>query len=313
MPVQLESLKIFCDVARLHSFSQGAVENGISQSFASQVVNQIETRLGVRLIDRSKRPLLLTPQGQLFFEGVKDLVHRYLEVEDRVRAFADERTVAGRIRLAAIYSVGLNSMGGYVRSFKESHPKAEVRLSYLHPDQVHESVAEERADLGILAFPGKWTDVVVIPWKSEPMVLAVHPSHRLAGQPSVDVRALDGEKLVHFAPELAIRRVIDKFLRKNNVGVDVALEFDNIENIKRAVEYSDGVAILPEPALRREVQAGLLMALPLKDADLTRDLSIIHRKCELPLLSQRFLDLLLAPEVEAPQSPATALVLSGGD
>ena len=87
--MQLESLKIFCDVVRWASFSRGAAENGISQSSASQAVHQLEVRLGVKLIDRSKRPLVLTPQGKVYHEGCKELVDRYLEFENRVKALED--------------------------------------------------------------------------------------------------------------------------------------------------------------------------------------------------------------------------------
>src|SRR5437763_10233374 len=88
--MQLESLKIFCDVVRWASFSRGAAENGISQSSASQAVHQLETRLGLKLIDRSKRPLVLTPQGKVYYDGCRDLVGRYEELENRVKALVDE-------------------------------------------------------------------------------------------------------------------------------------------------------------------------------------------------------------------------------
>ena len=75
--MQFESLKIFCDVVRTASFSRGAVENGISQSSASQAVQHLEERLGLKLIDRSKRPLVLTQAGKVYYEGCRDLVERY--------------------------------------------------------------------------------------------------------------------------------------------------------------------------------------------------------------------------------------------
>src|SRR5580658_7867049 len=113
--MQLESLKIFCDVVRWASFSRGAAENGISQSSASQAVHQLEVRLGVKLIDRSKRPLVLTPSGRIFYEGCKDVIGRYLELENRVKALDDAHNkalddahnVVGTVRVASIYSVGL--------------------------------------------------------------------------------------------------------------------------------------------------------------------------------------------------------------
>src|SRR4051812_9459330 len=95
--MQLEALKIFCDVVRWASFSRGAAENGISQSSASQAVQRIEEHLGVKLIDRSKRPLVLTPRGKVYYEGCKDLVGRYLEIESRVKAFRDESQIVGTV------------------------------------------------------------------------------------------------------------------------------------------------------------------------------------------------------------------------
>src|SRR4051812_1050720 len=145
--MQLESLKIFCDVVRWSSFSRGAAENGISQSSASQAVHQLETRLGVKLIDRSKRPLVLTPQGKVYHEGCKELVERYLELENRVKALEEEDTVAGTVGVAAIYSVGLDHMSRYIKVFEARHPRANVRLEYLHPSRVLERVTSGDAEL----------------------------------------------------------------------------------------------------------------------------------------------------------------------
>lgn len=297
--MQLEALKIFCDVVRWASFSRGASENGVSQSSASQAVHQLELRLGVKLIDRSKRPLVPTPQGKVYYEGCKDLVGRYLEVENRVKALEDASNVVGTVGVASIYSVGLHQLSRFVRTFGERYPGADVRLEYLHPTRVVESVSNGVAELGLISFPKRWPDLTVIPWREEEMVLAVHPSHRFAARGAVDVRELDGETFVSYDGELSIRRAIDRTLRHHDVSFVVALEFDNIENIKRAVEIPAGVAILPEPTLAREVEAGTLVAVRIEGLDpnyrLRRPLAVIHRRHhQLGLTAARFLKLLAA-------------------
>jgi DNA-binding transcriptional LysR family regulator len=297
MRMQLESLKIFCDVVRWASFSRGAAENGVSQSSASQAVHQLEVRLGVKLIDRSKRPLVPTPQGKVYYEGCKDLVGRYLEVEGRVRGLEDASNVVGTVGVASIYSVGLVHMNRFVHEFAERFPGANVRLEYLHPTRVVESVSDGGVELGLISFPRKWPELTVIPWRTEEMVLAVHPSHRLARRGEVDARELEGEAFVSYDPELPIRRVIDRFLRRNEVSYSVALEFDNIENIKRAVEIPAGVAFLPEPTVGREVEAGTLASVRVEGREpetrLTRPLAAIHRRHhQLSLSATRFLELL---------------------
>jgi len=300
--MQLESLKIFCDVVRWSSFSRGAAENGISQSSASQAVHQLEARLGVKLIDRSKRPLVLTPQGKVYYEGCKDLVERYMDLENRVRALEDEDTVAGTVGVAAIYSVGLHHMSRYIRIFEQRHPQANVRLEYLHPSRVLERVTAGEAELGLLSYPRKWPDLNVITWREEPMMVTVQPGHHFAGRSSVGVSELEGELFVAFDPDLSIRRAIDRYLRHHSVQVDVILEFDNIENIKRAVEIPSGISILPGPSLAREVRAGTLVAVPIEgngpDDRLTRPLAIIHRRHgSLDPATAKFLELLMSPDL----------------
>jgi DNA-binding transcriptional LysR family regulator len=307
--MQLETLKIFCDVARWASFSRGAAESGISQSSASQAIHHLEERLGLKLIDRSKRPLVLTPQGKVYYEGCKELVERYLELENRVRALEGEDTIVGTVGVAAIYSVGLHSMSQYVKMFEERYSRANVRLEYLHPSRVIERVSSGEAELGLLSFPRKWSDLNVLPWREEPMVLSVDPGHRFANRSSVAVSELDGEPFIAFDAGLSIRRAIDRFLRRHNVQVEIVLAFDNIENIKRAIEIPSGVSILPEPSLANEVKAGTLRAIPIEGSHpgdrLTRPLAIVHRRqASLERAAARFLDLLLDENVTKTRTPS---------
>ena len=297
--MQLESIKIFCDVVRRASFSRGAKENGISQSSASQVVHQLEARLGVKLIDRSKRPLVPTPQGQAYYDGCKDLVGRYLEVENRVRALDNDRNLGGTVRLSAIYSVGFHHMSQYVERFRADYPGVDIHIDYMRPTQVVDSVLAGQVDLGLISFPKKWPELVVIPWRDEEMVLAVHPTHRLAAFDLVGVDDLNGETFVGFDGGLPIRREIDRFLRKHGVHVRVALEFDNIEMIKRAVEVPSGVAILPAPTLAGEIKAGSLRAIQFRDQKPSRPLAVVHRRGDpLALSVGRFIDFLTADAAE---------------
>ena len=289
--MQFESLRVFCDVARFRSFSQAAAANEVTQSAASQVVLQLERRLGVQLIDRSTRPLQLTHEGQVYYDGCKGLVDQYLELEASVRRSNGE--IAANIQVAAIYSVGLGDMSHYMQRFAELKPGVEVHIEYLHPDRVYEKVLDGTADFGLLSYPRKQRELVEIPWRDEEMVLACSPAHPLARLRLVRVAQLHGQKYVAFDKGLTIRREVDRFLRERDVAVDVVLEFDNIETIKKAIEISAGVALLPLPTLRREVKDGTLAAVPLAQARFVRPLGIIHRRNhKLSSSARRFIELL---------------------
>jgi len=291
--MQLETLEVFCDVARQRSFSQAAQANGITQSAASQIVSQLERRMGVQLIDRSTRPLQLTSLGQTYYEGCRTLVQQYLDLESSIRTAHTQ--IAGTVQVAAIYSVGLSDMGQYVERFTAEQPNAGVHIEYHHPDRVYERVLDGTADLGLVSFPRKSPKLISLSWRDEAMVLACAPKHPLAQSKTVAARELTGAKFIHFDKNLVIRRQIDRFLREHDVAVEVVLEFDNIENIKQAVALGAGVALLPEPTLRREMRARTLVGVPVADHGLTRPVGIIHRRRhKLSAAAQCFLNLLRA-------------------
>jgi DNA-binding transcriptional LysR family regulator len=301
--MQFESLRVFCDVARHRSFSQAAQANSVTQSAASQIVSQLERRTGVQLIDRSTRPLQLTPLGKLYYEGCKELLDKYTDLEASLRTAHAQ--LAGTVQVAAIYSVGLGDMGQFVERFQAGRPNVKVHLEYLHPDRVYEKVLEGTADLGLVSFPRKSARLTTLPWREEEMVLACPPSHPLARNLAVKPAALEGEKYIHFDKGLRIRREVDRFWRELGVHIEPVLEFDNIENIKKAVEVGAGVALLPEPTLRREVQGRTLVALPLFGAHFTRPLGIIHRRQQLSSAARGFIDLLCRhDDVSAPDPSA---------
>jgi DNA-binding transcriptional LysR family regulator len=308
--MQFESLKLFCDVVRNKSFSLAAVENHVTQSAASQVVSQLEKRLGVLLINRSERPLIPTPTGQVYYEGCKELIERYMELEASIRNAPPELPVT--VQVAAIYSVGLGDMGQYVERFATRHPYARVQIDYFHPIRVHEKVLDGTADLGLLSFPAKSRELRILPWREEEMLLTCAPQHPLARHAAIRPEQLAGERYVGFSKELTIRRKVDQFLRKHGITVDVAPELDNIESIKKAIEVSAGVALLPEPTLRREVEAGTLVAIPLLGCRFTRPLGIILRRHAKPSSSAlRFIEMLQQPETSGSSNGAAKTALVG--
>ena len=289
--MHLKSLKVFCDVVRQRSFSRAAQENEISQSSASQLVQQIEEHLGVRLIDRSKRPFVLTPEGEVYYEGCRLMVERNLALEDKVRSLHEG--VAGRVRVASIYSVGLHHMSRHIQNFLSQHPKANVRLEYLHPHRVYDCVESDKADIGIISYPRASRTVQAILWRQEPMVLVCAPWHPLSAKREVQLEHLRDEKMVGFDSDLTIRREIDRVLNQHRVEVQVVMEFDNIETIKRAIEIDAGVGLLPAPTISREVESGSLVGIRLATDELVRPLGIIHRRGkDLSSTARRFIELL---------------------
>src|SRR6185369_12996454 len=133
---------------------------------------------------------------------------------------------------------------------------------------------------------------------------------------SVSLNTLRNEAFVAFQEGLKIREEIDVALAVNKVSVLVALAFDNIETIKRAIEIGAGVSLLPEPTVAREITAGTLVQIPIDEVTLARPLGIIHRRDrKLSETAQQFIQLLqsqAAPVAEAEMPVLVAAAESNG-
>jgi len=159
--MRIDSLKIFYDVARNRSFSLAAEANKISQLAASQLVLQLEHKLGVELIDRSTRPLQLTDMGKVYYHGCKTVVEQYLELEASIEMGRDQ--LAATLQVAAIYSIGSRDMSHYVELILERQPRDRIHIEYLHPTRVYEKVLDGTADPGLVSFPRSSREVTFLP------------------------------------------------------------------------------------------------------------------------------------------------------
>lgn len=271
----LQALEIFCNVARTRSFSEGARRSGITQSAASQRVRALEEDLGVQLVDRSTRPLRLTPAGRSYYEGCVRILDRYERLLEDV--VGEGRLARGHLELAAIYSADRAFLAAVRERMKVMHPGVTVHLTYLHPQEVHDAVRSGRCELGVLSYPDRWPDLVAVPLRDETMAVVCHTSHPLAGSPSATPRDIGPYPLVGFSPSLPISRDITAYLRRHGVQPRVAETFDNIDSIKASLIGPEGLAILPARTVSGPGGSGDLVVVPL-DPVLTRPLAVVHRR-----------------------------------
>jgi DNA-binding transcriptional LysR family regulator len=250
--------------------------NGISQSAATQHIQQLEARMGVLLLDRATRPLGLTPAGKIYAELCRDVLRRE---EDFTVAIAELKgAVEGTFRVASIYSIGLSELPRLREEFARVCPDVQLHVEYLRPNKVYEAVLGEQADIGFISYPENNRDLTIIPWREERMTVAAYPSHVFAGRDLVRPDELNGQNFIAFDEEVIIRRELDRFFRDNEIAAQIAMQFDNIQSIKEAVALGSGISILPERTMQAEVEQGRLVSIPLDAPELVRPTGIIHRK-----------------------------------
>ena len=271
--------------------SKGAQHSGVSQSAASQHVQEVERRFGTQLLDRSKRPMDLTAAGRLYADYCREALRRQEEFELELETLKGQ--VEGTVRVASIYSIGLSEMGRLQEEFSAGYPAATLHVEYMRPDRIYEAVGNDAADLGLLSYPQPSREIAAIPWREEEMQLAVPPDHPLAALSRAGAADLNGLDFVGFDEDLSIGREIDRFLRAHGVAVTPALHFDNIQMIKEAVAVGRGASILPARTMQAEIEQGRLAAVPLDAPGLVRPVGIVHRRHKkMNSAAQAFLELL---------------------
>ena len=278
--MQLELLKTFCDLVETASFSKAAELNSITQSAVSQQIRWLEKRYKVVLIERGRKNFSLTREGEVLHEAAREILEINSGIESRIRELSHE--VAGELRVATIFSIGLHELPPYMKKFRKLHPDVTLHVEYERSTQVYNRVLEGTVDFGLVAYPRKRKGITVdATWQDE-LVLICPPSHPLAanGTKPVTLSQLEGENFISFEPDLPTRKAIDSMLRDAHVNIRQTLEFDNIETVKRAVEIESGISIVPRATVEEEVRDGNLKALELSApaSDIVRTLGAIRKR-----------------------------------
>ena len=268
--LHLETLQIFCDLVETGSFSRAAEKNFVSQSAVSQRLRALERQYQQTLLDRGQGRGSVTPTeaGRLLYNGAKRLLYDASTLESQIQGISDE--IAGTVRVATVYSVGLHALPPRLKPFLAAHPRVNVHLEYKQTNEVYQDVAAGAIDVGIVACPTPRRDMQVLPFAEEDMNLVCAPEHPLAARSSVALSDLDGLPFIGFADDIPTRKLVDDRLRAAGVRVRLVATFDNIETIKNLVEIGSGVSILPADTVSRETTTGTLASVPFNPDDAFR-------------------------------------------
>jgi LysR family transcriptional regulator, transcriptional activator of the cysJI operon len=294
--MNLEMLKVFCDLADLRSFSKTAEKHILSQSAISQQLAQLELAYKSQLINRKRRPIELTRAGQLLYQASKDILERYEQFQNELRM--SQKTSSGRLNIGAIFSIGMHTLPDYVKKFMANYPNVNVHIEYFSAEIVYEKVLSGEVDIGIVAVPQRDKRLEVYDFVDELLVLACSPKHPLASESTIDIHKLQFEKFIAFEKEVPTRIWIDSILQRYNVSIQPVMEFDNIETIKRAVEINLGVSILPQITLLQELGSGTIKAIDFSNERFLRPTGIIIRKGKVFSQAGRYLIELLRKKPE---------------
>jgi len=293
--MNIETFKIFQDLAEMRSFSKVAEKNCVTQSAVSQQLAQLEMLHKCQLINRKKRPIELTREGQILYKTCKEILERYEHFKDELNTL--KASSKDRINIGAIFSIGMHTLPSYIKRFMVQYPKIHVHIEYLSVERIYDRVLEGNLDIGLVAVPQRDKRLNVFTFEEEPLVLVCSPNHPFAEEKDIDIHSIQFESFIAFEKGVPTRGWIDNILERYNIVIEPILEFDNIETVKRAVEINSGISILPETAIAQETANGTIKAIAFSNERFIRPTGIIMRKNKIfSKAGQAFIQLLQKKE-----------------
>jgi DNA-binding transcriptional LysR family regulator len=270
------NLKVFCDLVETGSFSTAAERNAITQSAVSQQIKTLEQKFGVTFFERGKKNFSITPEGTVMYRAAQRILDIYRNIEVELHSVRNE--VAGSVRLATVFSLGLHELPPLIKEYRARFPQVDLLLTYRRNNDVYQEVLDDRSDLGVVAYPKTRRGLVVETFARDRIILICAPTHPLARRGHATISDLEGQNFISFEPDLPTRKAVDQLLREHGVDVVQSMEFDNIETVKRAVEVESGISLVPSNSVAEEIESGQLRGLELSDAKMWRPMGIVLRR-----------------------------------
>ena len=192
--MHIETLKVFCDLVDMQSFSLAAERNFITQSAVSQQIRTLEEKFNRRLLERvrGRREVRLTAAGRSFLPRSKNVLESYDKLKENMRGLVGK--ISGTVKVATVYSVGLHELPPKVREFMTKFPSVKIDLEYSRTTRVVRDVLNGTVELGVLAFPEPKRGLTIVPMESDRLVLICPPDHEFAERIQVKAKELNRQR-----------------------------------------------------------------------------------------------------------------------
>ena len=260
MNVTLRQLRVFVEVARLQSFSRAGDRVGLTQSAVSRCVRELESEIGLKLVDRTTREVQLTDVGGNLVGSVARLLSDLDDALREIRDLGEQRR--GRVVVAASPTVACRLMPSVIAACVEQFPMISMSLRDDVQSDVVRKVKSGEVDFGVAIGPYSSDELHSEVVMTDSFCVVMRSDYPLASRREVQWKALSGMKLVLLDSASGSRPIIDSVLREHAVAVDIVQELGHPATVFGLLEAGVGISVLPWLALPLPANSSLI-ALPL--------------------------------------------------
>lgn len=284
MRFTLRQIEVFLTTARLGTISQAAAELAMSQSAASNALKELETRYSTVLFDRQGKRLQLNHAGQALRGPAEAMLDQASKLEEALTAGNE----MGRLSIGATLTIGNYVAVDLLARFKAQHPKVSFDLHVANTEDIARGLQNFEYDMALIEGEVVAPDLTLSRWVEDELLVFCSPTHPYAKLKKVSDKLLKSSQWILREPGSGTRQTFDRAMHGLLPELDVFLELEHTEAIKRAVESGLGLGCLSAVALAPALQRGDLVALNVPQRSFTRHFYIaLHKqKFRSNLLSQ---------------------------
>jgi DNA-binding transcriptional LysR family regulator len=288
MRYSLRQLEVFLATARHENVSRAAESLAMSQSAASGSLKELEQQFGIQLFDRVGKRLRLSELGRQVRPEAERLLAQAQAFEQRLAG----RDTVGRLKVGATLTIGNYLAVGMIAEFRRRFPGTDIALSVANTEAIARQVADFELDMGLIEGEMLHPDLETLHWRQDELQVFAAPGHPLASARQVSDRELTLQRWIVREPGSGTRQTFERAMHGILSDLEIAMELQHTEAIKRAVEAGLGVGCLSIISLEDAFRRGTLVPLRTPQRDFSRQLYIIlHRDKFHSELLRRWLDL----------------------
>jgi DNA-binding transcriptional LysR family regulator len=261
--IESAAIRYFREVTEAGSIKQAAAALRIAPSAISRQVQAIEEELSVKLFDRGARGMVLTDAGRLLYRYAVDNRSQLDGIRAKVQEFETMRR--GQIKFATVEGMLSNFLSNFLIGLSRDYPGISVSTTVMGSRAVAEMVGRNEVDLGLVFGRAPRRDLIELARMRQSLCLIVSPRHPLADRRSCAVKELAGLRTVMPDPSFGIRQEIDRACANAKVRLEICSETNSLAFAQMMASRTDLATFLPRDTAMPAIEAGRLVAVPLRD------------------------------------------------
>lgn len=294
-------LNVFLHAAETQNFSEAARRLHLTQPAVSLNIKSLEKQLGVELFRHVGRNVVLTEAGRALLPLARELVALSCRIEESICAMQGK--VIGQLSIGCAASAARYVLPSIIWRFKQRYPQVKISLISADCESLARKLLDRQIDIGVTCIKNHHPDLEYHDFITDELVLIVSPDHPWAKRQDVDLAELKEQNLILRVPGAGSRRILLEELGKRGIALEdlqVTMELDNCDAVEMAVESGLGVAAVCRGAIKRSLETGRLVAVPIRDAVLRHPIYLAGLRKEACSCAQlRFCEMIHSEEMRS--------------